>query len=152
MAYGEELTSTDELYDIDNVDLLARLIYSEAESETEEGKRGVAFVASNRKETSGFPNTYKEVILQKGQFDGIWTKRALKPDTSSQAWKDSLDIASNMATKKNPIGTRTYFQREDSLKTLDKSGTNGTYKGTNSWTSFSDGKIIGAHIFYTANT
>ena len=40
MAYGEPLNSTDDLKGRDGIDLLARMIYSEAGNQSEKGKRG----------------------------------------------------------------------------------------------------------------
>lgn len=96
----------------DSVDLLARMIYSEAEGEEYEGKLGVAHVAKNRKAYNNgktYGKTYEEVLLKRGQFEGMTTSRARKPKLDSQAWKDSLHIASNMGTVANPIGNRRYF-------------------------------------------
>lgn len=93
----------------DSVDLLARMIYSEARGENWEGKQGVAHVAKNRKADGSWGNTYESVLLARGQFAGMTTKSAREPDLSSQAWKNCLYIAMNMATQYNPIGNRLYF-------------------------------------------
>ncbi len=50
----------------DDVDLLARLITAEADSEPYEGKVGVGAVVLNRVTTSGFPKSIKDVINQNG--------------------------------------------------------------------------------------
>ncbi len=50
MAYGDALKSTDDLKGRDSIDLLARMLYSEAGNQTEKGKRGCAYVAKNRKD------------------------------------------------------------------------------------------------------
>ena len=55
------------------VELLARLIYSEANGEPYKGKLAVGNVVLNRAERKGV-SLYK-VIFQKGQFDGIRTSR-----------------------------------------------------------------------------
>ena len=47
MTYGEKITS-DERFNRTGLDLLARMIYVEAEGESEMGKRAVACVARNR--------------------------------------------------------------------------------------------------------
>ena len=49
MTYGEKITS-DERFNRTGLDLLARMIYVEAEGESEMGKRAVACVARNRKD------------------------------------------------------------------------------------------------------
>lgn len=112
MGYGDALNSKDDLKGRDGIDLLARMIYSEAGNQTEEGKRGCAFVAKNRKdrnETQFGGNTWEGVILKANQFAGMTTTHALKPDTTSDAWKDSLDIAQNLSGKINPIGGCLWF-------------------------------------------
>lgn len=112
MGYGNALNSKDDLKGRDGIDLLARMIYSEAGNQTEEGKRGCAFVAKNRKdrnETQFGGNTWEGVILKANQFAGMTTTHALKPDTTSDAWKDSLDIAQNLSSKTNPIGGCLWF-------------------------------------------
>ena len=52
MGYGDSLSSTNDLKGRDGIDLLARMIYSEAGNQSEEGKRACAFVAKNRKDKS----------------------------------------------------------------------------------------------------
>ncbi len=113
MEYGEALNSKDDLKGRDGVDLLARMIYAEARGESSEGKRGVAFVAQNRKDHATKAaefggTTWEGVLLKSGQFAMTGTA-ALKPDTSSQAWADCLDIAQNLGDKTNPIGACLWF-------------------------------------------
>ncbi|TKI56253.1 cell wall hydrolase [Brevibacillus antibioticus] len=115
MAYGEPLKRKSQLEDCSSTDLLARIIYAEAEGESEEGKRGVAFVIKNRKDRDSREfggNTYKGVILKKSQFSAVDRDEMLQPDTSSRSWKDSLDIAKNMSKKDNPIGDCLWFNAD----------------------------------------
>jgi len=113
--YGEplsDLTGLTEFQGRDSVDLLARMIYSEARGESWAGKQGVAHVAKNRKaknSTEFGGGTYEGVILKPGQFVGMTTISARQPDLNSQAWADSLYIASNLSTQDNPIGTCLWF-------------------------------------------
>jgi hypothetical protein len=105
--YGEALSSTNELYSRNGIDLLARLIYAEARSNSERKKRGVAYVVENRREQnlSKFGgNTLEGVILKDAQFPQITSTYALCPDTTSVAWETSLDIAENLSSKVNPVG------------------------------------------------
>jgi N-acetylmuramoyl-L-alanine amidase len=55
----------------DEIDLLARLVRAEAQTEPFEGKIAVACVVLNRVESSQFPDTIKEVIYQRGQFQPV---------------------------------------------------------------------------------
>lgn len=51
--------------------LLARIIYAEAGGEPYEGMKAVGTVIMNRVADSRFPNTIREVIFAKGQFDPV---------------------------------------------------------------------------------
>ncbi|MFJ7726868.1 cell wall hydrolase [Neobacillus sp. NPDC097160] len=53
------------------IDLLARLVRAEAQSEPYQGKVAVACVVLNRVDSPSFPNTIKEVIYEKGQFQPV---------------------------------------------------------------------------------
>lgn len=111
MAYGDPLNSFDDYGPRTWKDLLARMIYSEAANQSEEGKRGCAYVAQNRldKQLEEFGLTMREALLKPGQFAGMYTELALKPDTNSEAWRVSLDIAMNLSSKANPIGNCLWF-------------------------------------------
>lgn len=158
--YGEPLenkgSSTWDLSEFegrDSVDLLARLIYSEAEGESNEGKRGVAYVALNRRDSgkSEFGgSTFESVILKKYQFEGMTTSRARKPDLESDAWADSLDIASNMSTTKNPIGDCLWFMTNSAYKKgASGSGSNETFTFSGSTAKkVVEKKVIGNHTFF----
>lgn len=53
------------------LDLLARVVRAEAQTEPFEGKVAVADVVLNRVESPEFPNTVREVIYEPGQFQPI---------------------------------------------------------------------------------
>jgi N-acetylmuramoyl-L-alanine amidase len=53
------------------IDLLARLVRAEAQTEPFEGKAAVASVVLNRVESPQFPNSIKKVIYQPGQFQPV---------------------------------------------------------------------------------
>ena len=119
MSYGEPVenkgSSTWDLSEfkgLNDVDLLARMIYSESRGEIYKGQLAVAMVARNRvrRQYMG-KKTYTDVLLQSNQFEGMTTTSARKPDTSSSAWKTALDIAKNREalSKDNPIGDRMFF-------------------------------------------
>lgn len=153
--YGEpleNLTGLTEFSGRDSVDILARMIYSEAGNQSEEGKRGVAFVAANRKaknSTSFGGGTYEGVILKAGQFAGMTTSAARNPDLTSQAWTESLDIASSMSTAENPIGTCLWFMTPTSYNSIM------TTANGNEYVNFGAGAVkvtekytIGDHVFF----
>ena len=114
---GECLTDQSGLSEfdgLDSVDLLARMIYSEASTESSTGKKGVYWVVVNRKakNSSEFGgNTVAGVVLHPDAFAGMLTINARCPDTSSSAWSDSLSIAQNGGT--NPIGNCLWFNGND---------------------------------------
>src|SRR6056297_2362183 len=55
----------------DQIILLARVIHGEARGESFTGKVGVGAVILNRVKSKEFPNTIREVILQRGQFSSL---------------------------------------------------------------------------------
>lgn len=61
-------------YTQEDVELLTRLIQSEAIGEPYEGQVAVGAVVMNRVKSDQFPNTIKEVIYQKSQFSGVGGK------------------------------------------------------------------------------
>lgn len=76
----------------------ARTIYSETKISEEQAL--VAWVIRNRVESDLYPDTYKEVVLQKGQFSGMhpsdgqyWTNVTLDFDDHSPAWDSAVSIA-----------------------------------------------------------
>lgn len=81
-----------------NVELVARLIYSEAFSESMNGKKGVAQVVVNRqlKNLSEFGgNNVRNVVLkQPGGFVGMTTSLARCPSDYTQ-WNNSYNAASD---------------------------------------------------------
>ncbi|WP_413298898.1 cell wall hydrolase [Bacillus sp. 1P10SD] len=81
------------------IDLLARLVRAEAESEPYQGKVAVACVVLNRVDSSAFPNTIKEVIYQKGQFQPVQNGEINKPADidSIKAVKEALKEKRNVA-------------------------------------------------------
>ncbi|WP_059173759.1 cell wall hydrolase [Bacillus sp. FJAT-27445] len=60
-------------------DLLARLVHAEAKGEPFKGKVAVAEVVLNRVHNGQFPDTVKEVIYQKRQFDPVANGEINKP-------------------------------------------------------------------------
>lgn len=82
----------------DEILWFARTIYSESKDAGEQ--RLVAWVIRNRVESDLYPDTYKEVVLQKGQFSGMHPSdrqysinTSLDYDDSSPAWDSALSIA-----------------------------------------------------------
>lgn len=80
------------------VDLLARLVRAEAESEPYSGKVAVAEVVLNRVKNSQFPNSIHDVIYQSGQFSPVSNGSINRPADSEsvQAAKQALGSGSNI--------------------------------------------------------
>ena len=155
MVYGEKITAS-EMSGRTGLDLLARMIYVEAEGESEMGKRGVACVARNRKDhasSSEFGGTtYKEVILHPNQFSTVGTSRFLAPDLNSTAWSDSLEIALNMDEVVNPISACLWFNT-NSLYNNRSRVVNGqeqyTFSTTNpNYKDVVEKHVLGNHTFF----
>jgi N-acetylmuramoyl-L-alanine amidase len=60
----------------DDIILLARIIHGEARGEDFKGKVAVGSVILNRINSNQFPNTIRDVILQKGQFSSLMDGQA----------------------------------------------------------------------------
>ncbi|MCM3571096.1 cell wall hydrolase [Neobacillus mesonae] len=86
-------------YSQSELELLARLVRAEAEDEPYQGKIAVACVVLNRVASSKFPNTIKEVIYQKSQFQPVQNGQINKPANgdSINAVKDALKEKRNIA-------------------------------------------------------
>lgn len=76
-----------------NLNLLSRLVYSEARGETYTGQVAVAAVVLNRVKSSSFPNTISGVIYERGAFDAVSDGQInLTPDsTAKKAAQDALN-------------------------------------------------------------
>ena len=75
----EKHISTKTSFSEAEIDLLARIVRAEAQTEPFEGKVAVAGVVLNRVESPKFPNTIKNVIYQKGQFQPVANGEINKP-------------------------------------------------------------------------
>lgn len=154
--YGEALSSTNELYSRDGIDLLARLIYAEAKNNSERKKRGVAYVVENRREQnlSKFGgNTLEGVILKDAQFPQITSSYALQPDTTSAAWETSLDVAENLSSKVNPVGdclwyvSTAYYTR----KVMTENGVEYLLDSDGAYKEVVEKVVIDNYTFYLLN-
>lgn len=56
---------------INEMDIMAKIIYSEARGEPYKGQVAVGAVVMNRIQSSQFPDTIKEVVFQKGAFTAV---------------------------------------------------------------------------------
>jgi spore germination cell wall hydrolase CwlJ-like protein len=155
MAWGDpvqDLTGLTEFDPLDDGDVVARCIYSEARGESQKGKAGVVWVISNRvsKNLSEFGgNSYKKVVLKKNQFDGMTKAAARQPDVTSQAWKDCVSEALASTRSQNPIGKCLWFVGNSYY------ANNVVKSGGNEYWNFGSGNkkivekvVIGNHTFF----
>ena len=86
-------------YSKNELDLLARLVRAEAESEPYQGKVAVACVVLNRVASPSFPDSIKEVIYQKGQFQPVRNGEINQPadGDSIKAVEEALNENGNIA-------------------------------------------------------
>jgi N-acetylmuramoyl-L-alanine amidase len=81
------------------INLLARLVRAEAQTEPLKGKIAVACVVLNRVESKKFPDTIKEVIYAPGQFQPVQNGEINKPadEESIKAVKAALSDQRHLA-------------------------------------------------------
>jgi len=95
-----------------NVELVARLIYSEAAAESMDGKKGVAQVVINRqlKNLSEFGGTnVRNVVLKTpGGFDGM-TKSGARCPSDVLAWNNSWLAANDPGSATKRVGSTLWF-------------------------------------------
>ena len=75
---GETTLNKVNISDAD-IDLLARIVRAEAQTEPFEGKVAVASVVLNRVDSPKFPDTIRDVIYQSGQFQPVSNGEINKP-------------------------------------------------------------------------
>lgn len=79
-----------------DTDLLARLVHSEAQGESYEGKVAVADVVMNRVRSGQFPITIRDVIYQSGQFQPI-ENGAINTPADADSIKAANEVLSGAA-------------------------------------------------------
>jgi hypothetical protein len=123
----------------DEIDMIERLVFAEAGTEGEEGRDAVRGVIFNRLSSDRFPNSVREVIEQRGQFEPIGTHGSVEnipvPEDKLESQKYEMDAYLN--TGIDASGGRTFFLNKDIAKR----------RGTD----FSGDKplTIGKHTFYS---
>lgn len=113
LALVVEVTAKHKNYTDKELNILARLVYAESGGEPYSGKLAVANVVINRMQHKGF--TLREVVYQKGQFDGIRTKRFKAVYKGEEiAFQESLKAAETILEGKRVIPyTVQYFHNPD---------------------------------------
>lgn len=99
--------------------LLAKLIYSESPHEPYLGKLAVANVVINRSHRTG--KSIKYVIYQKGQFDGIRSKRFKRVAKGDEkAFQDCLQAATEILNGKTILPSTVEFFHNPKTSTDSK--------------------------------
>jgi len=113
-----------------DIDLLARIVRAEAQTEPFKGKVAVADVVLNRVESSQFPDTVKEVIYAPGQFQPVANGEINKP-----ADEESIEAVLTALTDNGDIAEDALFFYNPSI-------------ATNRWLDSRDtAVVIGRHVF-----
>jgi hypothetical protein len=131
-------------------DIIARVIYSEAQGESYQGKQAVHYVIVNRLllDMGEFGHSTWEICTNPvNSFDGMKTTAAHAPTTSSQAWQDSIYIAITNTT--NPIGHCLWFNRNDVFKNnCNAAMTEYKFPGTSIYKKIVEKYVIGNQTFF----
>lgn len=146
------INGKDEYQYLSNTDLVARMIYSEANGESYKGKQGCFRVYANRLyiDKSEFGRTTFDIITnQTNGFDGMKTSLAHAPNTSSQAWIDSCNIAALGAGNSNPVGKSLWFNTNSLFKSRLNSAGKYTFDGGRTYKIITEQHVIGNHTFFS---
>lgn len=83
-------------YSEEDVHWLAKNIYHEARGENLHGKMVVAFVTFNRVTNRRWPDTIKEVVMQKWQFswmNSFYVDGIIPQEHNKKSWEESKEVA-----------------------------------------------------------
>ena len=94
-----------------NQELLASIIYCEAENQPYEGQVAVGAVIMNRVKSGSYPNSIEEVIYQSGQFGPAATGWLNRVRSSKGYSQTALQAAVDALNGSNPIGNCLYFDQ-----------------------------------------
>jgi len=121
------------------VDMIERLVWAEAGTESEEGRNAVRGVILNRLSSDRFPNSVEDVINQRGQFEPIGKYGSVDaipvPDEDLETGK--YEFYEYLNVGEDASGGRTFFLNKNIAK---KRGTD--FSGEKPLT-------IGRHTFYS---
>ncbi|EJT5915583.1 cell wall hydrolase [Clostridium perfringens] len=143
---GKPIYSTSDYKLLSNTDLIARMLYSEAQGESYKGKQGCYYVYANRLKLNinEFGKSTYEILVGKGFF-AMNNSFAMRPNTSSQAWLDCCKIAVAGPSNSNPVGNCLYFNTNARFSQLSS---NGKYNMQGTWHTIKEKVVIGNHTFF----
>ncbi|OXS61426.1 cell wall hydrolase [Bacillus sp. V-88] len=147
-------TGLTEFNGLSNVDLLARLVYSEARGESYSGKKAITQLVINRqnKNLSEFGGSSLSGVVLKspGGFVGMTTSSARCPSTSTQGWQDSLTAASYPGT--DIIGYSLWFNTNSLFSQQSRIGSSGyleyKFPGTSTYKRVMEKHVVDNHTFF----
>lgn len=112
--------------DVDDLTLLAALIYCEAGNQPEEGKIAVGAVVMNRLNCGSYPDTLRGVIGASGQFSPVASGFLAKVLSKNKVPPSCYDAAARAMAGESPVGSAMHFRRAGKH----------------------DGLVIGDHVFW----
>ena len=111
--------------DVDDITLLAAIIYCEAGNQSYEGKLAVGAVVCNRIRSGAYPSTMRDVIYAPGQF-GPASNGTLSKALANGVNESCKQAAIEALSGKTNVGDACHFRRAGGR----------------------DGVVIGDHVFY----
>jgi len=141
----------------DDIVRLGKLVEGEAGNQGDEGRRAVVAVVMNRVRSPHFPNTIKEVIEQKGQFNAVDDRGGGKVDEMPVASSGTRNAVLQLLASpqdQNPVGDALYYQNPE-ISDLIFPSVGKNYDGTrknftrNNEPFDPDVKKVGDHVFTT---
>ncbi len=98
---------------VSSFDIIAATLIGEAGGEKDPGMRAIANVLRNRKTSSKFPNTYKDVILNDGSAFEMWIGKSAKtlvPEKKKHSrWNQAYKLATNIDTLDDVTSGATHY-------------------------------------------
>ncbi len=102
-------------YSTEEIDLLAKLAYAEARGEGIEGMLAVANVVLNRVKDERFPDSIKNVIFQKGQFESVHNG-----SINNQPNEEAYEAVRKALNGENTVGDAVFFWRPRFVRNAKK--------------------------------
>lgn len=124
--YSLEIKNVDYYADVDEIFLLACIIWCEAGNQCYEGKVAVGNVVLNRVASQRYPNTIVDVIFQRYQFEPVTTGWFQRVVDSGEVNDSCMQAALDALAGINFVGDRCGFHV---------------------WNGKEDGLVIQAHVF-----
>lgn len=93
------------LYSDEELEMLAKIIHAETETDTYEGKVAIGSVVLNRVQSDSFVNTIEGVILSKDQFSGVVHGRFSKAVPSPKDYEAAIEALNGF----DPTGGALYY-------------------------------------------